>query len=272
MITYAGALIALTAYMASAIVLARRLVAGATGTMPPRWPALALLTLALIAHAVLLGTTVFLAGGLQLGIFEAASMIGWIVALVLLLSSLRRPLENLGILVLPVVAMLTLLQPLAPATRTGVASGDWHLTIHILLSTVAYSLIMLAMAQAVLLRWQDNALRRRRPGGLIRALPPLQSMESLLFQLIAGGFFLLSLALVSGLLFVDNLFAQHLVHKSVLSTAAWLTFAVLLWGHWRHGWRGRTAVRWTLGGGAFLILAYFGSKLVLEVLLQRTWG
>jgi len=97
-------------------------------------------------------------------------------------------------------------------------------------------------------------------------------MEHFLFQLIAAGFALLTLALFTGLIFVQNLFAQHLVHKTVLSLLAWLVFAVLLWGRWRFGWRGRTAIRWTLGGFASLMLAYFGSKLVLELILGRHWG
>ena len=94
-------------------------------------------------------------------------------------------------------------------------------------------------------------------------------MESLLFQMIAIGFAILSLALLSGVLFLEDIFAQHLVHKTVLSLAAWLVFAVLLWGRFRFGWRGRTAIRWTLGGFAVLLLAYFGSKFVLELVLMR---
>lgn len=272
MTLYTGALIALTGYVCGATLLLLRLRLGAAGAIPARWPALTAMAGGLAGHTLLLNVTVVTREGLQLGVFGAASLISWVVVLILLLVSLRRPLENLGIIVLPIAALLVAIQPWAPAAQTVAEGGDWHLALHILLSTAAYSLIMLAVAQALLLYYQERALRRRQPGGVVRALPPLQSMETLLFQLIAGGFFLLSLALVSGLLFVQDLFAQHLVHKTVLSIAAWLTFAVLLWGHWRHGWRGRTAVRWTLGGGTFLILAYFGSKLVLEVLLQRSWG
>jgi ABC-type uncharacterized transport system permease subunit len=145
--------------------------------------------------------------------------------------------------------------------------GHWQLELHILLSILAYSLLVIAALQAVLLAVQDHQLRNRHPGGLIRALPPLQTMETLLIQLIATGFVLLSLALLTGLFFLEDIFAQHLVHKTVLSLIAWGVFATLLWGHWRFGWRGRVAIRWTLGGFLFLMLAYFGSKLVLELLL-----
>lgn len=101
----------------------------------------------------------------------------------------------------------------------------------------------------------------------MRILPPLQTMESLLFGLIITGFTLLTLALVSGLLFVDNFFAQHLVHKTVFSIVAWLVYGILLWGHFRWGWRGKTATLWTLGGFTLLMLAFWGTKFVLEVIL-----
>jgi ABC-type uncharacterized transport system permease subunit len=140
---------------------------------------------------------------------------------------------------------------------------------HILLSILAYSVLSIGALQAVLLAVQEKHLREKRPGGFIRALPPLQTMETLLFRMIGAGFILLSLALVSGALFVQDLFAQHLVHKTVLSIVAWAVFAILLWGRQRFGWRGRTAIRWTLSGFFSLMLAYFGSKWVLEVVLGR---
>jgi ABC-type uncharacterized transport system permease subunit len=91
----------------------------------------------------------------------------------------------------------------------------------------------------------------------------------LLFQLIGAGFVLLSLTLLTGALFVEDLFGQHLVHKTVLSFAAWVVFGALLFGRWRYGWRGRRAVRLTLIGMLVLLLAFFGSKFVLEIVLKR---
>jgi ABC-type uncharacterized transport system permease subunit len=106
---------------------------------------------------------------------------------------------------------------------------------------------------------------------LLHFMPPLAVIETILFRLILTGWLLLTLSLASGLVFVDNLFAQHLVHKSALSVLSWLLFGLLLLGRWRLGWRGRRAVRWTLIAMAVLALAYFGSKLVLEVILDRSW-
>ena len=101
------------------------------------------------------------------------------------------------------------------------------------------------------------------------AFPPLQAMESLLFQMISTGLLFLSVSLLSGFIFIEDLFAQHLVHKTILSIVAWFIFSSLLIGRKRYGWRGKTAIRWTLYGFLSLLLAYFGSKLVLEVILDK---
>jgi ABC-type uncharacterized transport system permease subunit len=93
-----------------------------------------------------------------------------------------------------------------------------------------------------------------------------------MFTAIVNGFALLTLALFSGLVFVQNLHTQHLEHKTILSFLAWGILAILLIGHWRFGWRGKLAVRWTVGGFVLLGLAYFGSKIVLESILGRHWG
>jgi ABC-type uncharacterized transport system permease subunit len=133
---------------------------------------------------------------------------------------------------------------------------------------LAYSMLTLASGQAILTAIQSTQLRRR-PGGFVRTLPPLQTMEALLFEMIGLGFVLLTVALVSGFHYLEDMFAQHLVHKTALSIVAWIVFATLLWGRFRFGWRGRTALRWTLIGFAVLMLAYFGSKAVIELILHR---
>jgi len=129
--------------------------------------------------------------------------------------------------------------------------------------------LAIAALVAVMLAIQERALRTRRLGGLHAVLPPLTLIEAMLFQLIGAGFVLLSLTLLTGALFVEDLFGQNLVHKTVLSFAAWLLFGALLFGRWRYGWRGRRAVRLTLIGMMVLLLAFFGSKFVLEIVLKR---
>jgi ABC-type uncharacterized transport system permease subunit len=116
----------------------------------------------------------------------------------------------------------------------------------------------------------DHLLRKHSFNKLVQTLPALETLEGLLFHLIKAGFAVLTISLVTGLVFVNDLFGQHLAHKTLLSLFAWLVFALLLWGRWKRGWRGRVAVRMTLVGIALLLLSYFGSRLVLEI-LQRDW-
>lgn len=224
-----------------------------------------------ILHAVVLYYNIAAGAdaGLNMGITNMLSLAMVFIALLLVISAWSNPIENLGIAILPLAALSLLLEHVFPTTHTLSLTYSVGMATHIFFSILAYSLLSMAAVQAALLSVQDGQLHARQPGGIIRALPPLETMESLLFQMILGGFVLQSLSLVSGIVYVEDLFAQHLVHKTVLSIAAWLVFAVLLWGHFRYGWRGRTATRWTLSGFFALVMAYFGSKYVLEILLGR---
>jgi len=224
---------------------------------------------AVLLHAFELQESLFTSHGLNLGFFNAFSLFSWLIALLVLVTSLSRPIENLGIMVFPMAAVSIAMEMLFPSQHLLLEKAPPGLQAHILISVLAYSLLSIAAVQAILLWVQDRQLRSKRPGGFIRALPPLQTMETLLFQMIGAGFILQSLSLISGALFLENMFAQHLAHKTVLSIIAWAVFAVLLWGRWHFGWRGRTAIRWTLSGAVALMLAYFGSKLVLELVLHR---
>ncbi|MGD8378529.1 MAG: cytochrome c biogenesis protein CcsA [Gammaproteobacteria bacterium] len=267
--TFSG-LLAIALYLAASTWLAVRIArrSGHAG----RFGAIALGMLAVAFHTTALYPAVFTPAGMDLGLSNSFSLVGWQVALIILLISLRRPVENLATVVLPVVALSVLIMLAFPHEKIIVSPSGWQLDAHILLSILAYSLLSVAAVQALVLAFQDRQLRLRRTGGLLRALPPLEIMEDLLFQLIGAGFALLSLALFSGLIFVHNLFAQHLVQKTVLSIFAWVLFGVLLWGRWRFGWRGRTAIRWTLGGFVALMLAFFGTKILLEVVFNTHWS
>lgn len=207
--------------------------------------------------------------GIDLGLFPAGALIAWVVVGILLLSSLRQKLDNLFIAAFPMAAISAALAVFGPDTGTHrLYSGG--LVVHILLSLLAYSLFTLAVLQALLLSLQERSLKQHHTRGLVASLPPLQVMERLLFDMLWGGFLLLSLALASGFLYVEDMFAQHLVHKTILSLIAWLVYGILLAGRHFLGWRSQTAVRWTLGGFALLMLAFFGSKFVIEMLLPQT--
>ena len=260
---------AIALYLGASALLGRRLAGDAPASSSGKGTAIGLGLSGVALHTAVLHLTVTTPSGLNLGFFNAASLVGWLVSLLLLLTALRRPVENLGIALLPLTALGMGLALAFPSEHVVGEPAAWPLDVHILISVVAYSVLSIAAFQALLLAVQDRQLRHKHPGGFIRALPPLAEMEEMLFRMIAVGFVLLTLGLLSGALFLEDIFAQHLVHKTVLSIAAWVVFAVLLWGRRRFGWRGRTAIRWTLGGVASLMLAYFGSKLVLELILSQ---
>ena len=233
---------------------------GKAALMTPWMAAWGLHTWSLYRHT-------FLADGLNLEFFNVMSLILWLVAGLLGASTLHRRLEPLAVALLPLAAVAVLLAAFAPARTQPVPLTQPGIQVHILVSLLAYSVLTFSALQALLLAVQDQHLHNHRPGGFVRTLPPLQEMEQFLFQLITAGVVLLTLSLATGFLYVDDLFAQHLVHKTVLSIAAWLVFSTLLWGRWRFGWRGRKAIRLTMVGFAVLLLAYLGTKFVLEFLL-----
>ncbi|WP_066919257.1 cytochrome C assembly family protein [Steroidobacter denitrificans] len=232
---------------------------------------LALGATALILHAVLLRQGLFAKPAISFTTTETASLIGWPMGLIaLVLSWLRPRFASIGAVLMAVTGVV------AMATTEGsggyaLTRQNWEIAAHIALSTVAYALIMIAAVLAVTLALLDRRLRHRRPLGWLRAVPSLEALEGGTFQALGAGFAVLTLALFSGFIFVSDLFAQHLFHKTVLSCVAWIIFAVVLFGRWRFGWRGRVATSWTLGGFALLGLAYFGSKIVLESILGRHW-
>jgi ABC-type uncharacterized transport system permease subunit len=265
--------IAILLYIVTALLLARRLFHDRNKPFLEGFftksRTLALGLVVVLIHAVALYQTLFMPIGLNFDFFNAGSLITWLIALILLLAALSNPVESLGIFLLPLAALSILLELIFGGQHTILTAQALELKLHILMSILAYSLLTLAAAHAILLAVQNNHLRNKRPGGFIRALPPLQTMETLLFQMIGMGLALLTLSLISGALYLEDMFAQHLVHKTILSITAWVVFAVLLWGRWRFGWRGRTAIRWTLSGFMVLLLAYMGSKWVVEILLGR---
>ncbi len=225
--------------------------------------------IALALHAIVLYQLIVTGSGLNMGFYNALSLISWGVALLVMLTTLFRPTENLAMIVLPFTAIALLPGYLLPGERLITDQGNTGLDIHIILSICAYSLLTMAAVQSVILAVQERQLRAKHPVPAMRILPPLQTMEELLVQLLWLGFFLLSLSLATGLMFVHNFLDQHLAHKSVLSILAWCFFALVLFGRWAWGWRGKYLVRWTLTGFFLLMLAYFGSKFVLELVLQR---
>jgi ABC-type uncharacterized transport system permease subunit len=253
-------------YLSSAWVMLRSI--GNARLAPLGW---ALALIALLAHSYGIAHVMHFLGAYSIGLLEAISMLAWTLAVVACIIAADRRNRAIGAILLGVAAFGAAVTG-AGRTFTEESAPGWELTAHILLSMAAAALLLAAAVTALILVFMDRKLRARRIADLPSVLPPLDSVERVMFRLIGAGFTLLTLALLTGFVFVTNLRAQHLEHKTILSCVAWVLFGVLLVGRVRYGWRGRAAVRWTLSGFAFLILAYFGSKFVLETVLGRHWG
>jgi ABC-type uncharacterized transport system permease subunit len=226
---------------------------------------------AISLHAAILYAGMLAQGGLNLDLTNAFSLVAWAVATLFLVASLSQPIEMLGIFIFPTAALTMLLHWLWPGHYTPMPQASPLSITHVIISLLAYSLLTVAVVQGLMLGIQERRLHQKRAGRFLLALPPLQTMEHLMFQMIAIGFFLLTLTLISGIFFSEAFFGKPLAftHHIVLSIFAWAVFAILLFGRWRFGWRGRIALRWALVGFGLLALAYFGSKFVLEILLGR---
>lgn len=269
-----GPLLAAALYVAATIALLRatRLGAGAS-----RNPALAIAGMAALLHAVFEFNAWTGHPLVTIDVITSLSLCS-LVVVALWAASLTRAdaVVESGLFALPVAALANLLDAVLPAASVAPAASaagaaDPGNLVHVVSSVMAFGLLGLAGMYAGLVLVVDHALKRHELSQFVRNLPPLDKLEKLLFSLIATGFGLLTLALVTGLLFVENLTAQHLVHKTVLAFMAWVVFGALLLGRWLKGWRGALAVRLTLAGIGLLLLSYFGSKLVLEVILGRSW-
>lgn len=255
--------IAAIAYLLATALLVRALSRPAPAARSWLWPALA----GVLAHAGYHVMAWRTAGGADMHFFAALSLVGLGMAALTTLFAAGGRMRALGVVVFPLATLV--LAGYGAWGHRPPEIHDWRLQLHAWCALLAYSTLAVAALLAVMLWLQERALRRREFHGWLRALPPLTELESLLFRTIAVGFVLLSATLLTGVLFVEDLFAQHLMHKSVLSVLSWLAFGALLLGRWRWGWRGATAVRWTLVAMILLLLAFFGSQFVLELVLRK---
>ncbi|TVS13514.1 MAG: hypothetical protein EA417_16185 [Gammaproteobacteria bacterium] len=265
MITALSGVFALGTYLAAAVIqingLARR--------EPAARPLLLVLTAAAaIAHAVAASSLLVTPEGLHLGLFRVASLVTLTTVLLVLALAISRPIENLFVVTVPLAIMTLAGSLLLDTGFEPIPSPEVGFSVHVILAILAYAVLAMAVCQALVTGWQERQLRNRRAFAVLGNLPPLQTMERVLFELLWVGLTLLTLTIASGLYFLDDIFEQRVVHHTLLSMSSWVVFAILLWGRYRLGWRGRTAIRWTLAGFGLLLLAYFGSKLVIEIILR----
>ena len=234
------------------------------------WERVALLA-ALVAHAMTIRFALFDGIHLHFGFALALSVMVWLAIALYWVESLYARLDGLLMIGLPVATITSLLPGLFvdPHLLTNINSPAFRL--HLLMAMLAYSFFTLAALHALLMAATERSLHQGRLSPLLAGLPPLLTMESILFRLIHIAFVLLSITLISGIFFSEHLFGQALRfdHKTFFAILSWLIFAALLIGRHVYGWRGRLALRWTLTGFITLLLAYVGSRFVLEVILNR---
>lgn len=225
----------------------------------------------LALHGYLLYGVLLGGGELSLGLVSALSLILWLTVLVYWLARFFYQLAGLQMLVLPLAAAGVVLPALFSPAHTLPQHASWAFSAHVLMAMLAYSMFTIAALHAGLMSLVEKRLHHAALPPVLRAVPPLLTMEILLFRIIGTGFVMLTLTLISGMVFSEQIFGKpwQFNHMTVLGAVSWAVFAVLLVGHYFYGWRGRTAVRWTMSGFVFLILAYLGTQFVLEVLLRR---
>lgn len=230
----------------------------------------AMIGLGLIIHAWLLYQVIF-ANGFNLGFFNVLSVISWLTVLIYGLANLKHNLAGLQAFVLPPAAIFALLPASNIANHVLPTDESPLFLAHIAIALLAYSLFTFATLHALLMTIAERSLHNKPTLIKLPSFPPLMVMETLLFRIISLGFILLTITLISGMLFSEQIFAKPLQfnHKTVFSIASWFIYGGLLYGRYQYGWRGLKAIRWTLAGFVLLLLAYVGSKFILQVLLGR---
>jgi len=237
--------------------------------VPHRGLILSLLVGGLGLHALVLRPLLFTPHGVDFNLFNILSLTSWLMLTFSVAFSSYRPILGLNLLAIPIAATglfagVLWRAPYQPISHLG-DGLEWH----IMLSLAAYCMLFMAAIQALLLHAQNRELKHKTSKRIwVSILPPLQTMESLLFDMLGLGFVLLTIALILGAYAVNNLITQHLAHKTFFSLLSWLVFGVLLYGRWRMGWRGQRAVTFTLWGFFLLLVGFIGSKFVLEMILH----
>jgi len=231
----------------------------------------ALIAAPLALHTLLLYRSVFSAEGMYFGVGDSISVIIWLTVLIYWLGGFFYRLEGLEIFIAAAAAILVWMPLALPSVRPLAHTDAPFFRLHILIALLAYSLFTIASLQALMMALLERRLHGGKLPAFLESLPPLLTMERILFEIITLGFVLLTLTLGSGMLFSEELSGRpfQVNHKFVFAVVSWCIFAALLAGRHIYGWRGRVALRWTIGGFAALVLAYIGSKFVLEIILHR---
>lgn len=213
----------------------------------------------------------FGAGGMRFSFSFALSLMLWLAVFIYWLESFHSRMDGLQPMVLPLAAACSLLPGFFPLVHQVAHASAWGFQLHFIAAMLAYSLFTLSALHAVFMSFAERKLHQRTLTKSLASLPPILTMEAVLFRMIVIAFTLLTLALGSGALFSEAIFGKTMIldHKTLFAFVSWGIFAALLIGRHAYGWRGRIALRWTLAGFMVLLLAYIGSRFVAEVVLGR---
>lgn len=240
-------------------------------TLPMQTWERAAILVALLLQGAGIYVGLFGAGGMRFSFSFALSLMLWLAVLIYWLESFRARMDGLQPMVLPLAAISAALPAIYPQLRVVAHADAWGFKLHFLTAMLAYSLFTLSALHAVFMGFAERKLHQRALTKSLSSLPPILTMEALLFRIIVVAFALLTVALGSGVLFSESLFGKAVMidHKTLFAFASWGIFAALLVGRHAYGWRGRIALRWTLAGFTVLLLAYIGSRFVAEVVIGR---
>ncbi len=229
-----------------------------------------MIALGLLVHGWLLHQSIF-STGFNLGFYESVSAILWLTVLIYWVTDRDHQLHSLQAFVLPPAALFALLPAFFSSHHFLPEANNSLFIAHVWIAMLAYSLFTFAALHAILMAIAERSLHHKSTFISLPSFPPLMVMESLLFKIIGLGFALLTITLISGMWFSEEIFQRALDfnHKTIFSIASWFIYAALLFGRYQYGWRGLKAIRWTLIGFVLLLLAYVGSKFVSQILLGR---
>ncbi|BEV73339.1 inner membrane protein YpjD [Paludibacterium sp. THUN1379] len=225
----------------------------------------------LLLHAIAVFAPMMQGQMVALGVGHAMAAVVWLMLTIYWTSGFFYRVDGLQLFMMPLASLTLAFALLFPGSHAVHDLFNPAFAFHILVSMLAYSLFAIGAMLAILMLWLERALHARRAAPLLSRLPPLLSLERMMFQVLSVGFVLLTATLVSGVVFSEEVLGRPaaFTHKTVFGAISWLLFGALLAGRWRYGWRGRVAIRWTLAGFVALLLAYLGSKIVLELILHR---
>ena len=229
-----------------------------------------------LAHANILFIDISKQSGLYLSLPNIVSLIGLQLAIIAIISSLNREMCGFaaGILIISSLTALFLIWIISTVgdIQPEIKTLTWQIKTHVLSSLFAYGLLCAGAIIALFALVQDTRLRKKKISSLNSLFAPLETTEKILFNTASAGSVLLFISIFSGLVFIENLFSQHLAHKTVLSVTALIMFSILVYGRSFFGWRGRSAIYLYLSAFIMLAISYFGTRFILENLLGRSWS